>query len=74
MLTGCLPFHAATAFDLLTQLTQNEPDPVRKLNPGVDHKLAAICEKCLQKEPARRYASGLELASELRAFVDGKLG
>jgi serine/threonine protein kinase len=70
MLTGRVPFEGSV-FDLLQRLSQQKPVPVHKLNPDVDHKLAAICEKCLEKEPERRFASGLELAHELRAVVDG---
>jgi serine/threonine-protein kinase len=71
MLTGRLPFAGETAYEYIVELTQKTPEPVRKLNPDVDQKLAALCEKCLEKEPARRYASGLELAHELRAFAGG---
>jgi len=71
MLTGRPPFQAAKVLDLLMQVMEKEPDPVRKLNPSVDHKLEAICHKCLHKEPAKRYANGLELASAIRGIVDG---
>jgi serine/threonine protein kinase len=73
MLTARRPFQfqGASLLDLLTQIIEKEPEPVRNLNPGVDRKLEAICERCLQKDPAKRYISGLELASELRSFVDG---
>jgi serine/threonine protein kinase len=71
LLTGRPPFQAATPLDVLMQVMEKEPEAVRKLNAGVDRKLEAICQKCLHKEPAKRYASGLELASELRGFVEG---
>jgi serine/threonine protein kinase len=71
MLTGRPPFQAATPLDLLRQVMEAEPEPLRKLNPDVDSKLEAICHKCLDKEPAKRYANGLELASELQSYVAG---
>src|SRR5262249_39168916 len=71
MLTGRPPFRAATLVDVMMLVMEKEPEAVRKLNPAVDPKLEAICHRCLHKEQAQRYASGLELASELRGFVDG---
>jgi serine/threonine-protein kinase len=71
LLTSRPPFQAATPLDVLTQVMEREPEPVRKLNPSIDCKLETICHKCLHKEPAKRYATGLELASELRGFVAG---
>jgi serine/threonine protein kinase len=71
MLTARRPFQAARPLDVLTQVIEMEPESVRKLNPGVDRKLEAICERCMQKDPAKRYVNGLELATELRGFVDG---
>jgi len=71
MLTGRTPFQDAPVLDLLTQVIEKDPEPLRTLNPGVDSKLEAICNKCLRKPPAERYANGLEPASRLRAYVAG---
>src|SRR5205807_1771712 len=65
MLTGRPPFLAATALDTLLQVVSEEPVPVRALQPTVPRDLETICHKCLQKEPAKRYASAEELAEEL---------
>ena len=70
LLTGRPPFQAATLQVTLTQVKENEPEPLRRLNPGVDPKLEAICHKCLHKEMSQRYATGLELAAELRGFLE----
>jgi serine/threonine-protein kinase len=71
-LTGRPPFQAsAFVLDLLRDVMESEPEPVRRLNSGVDPTLEVICHKCLHKEPAKRYTNGLELASELQAYVAG---
>jgi hypothetical protein len=49
-----------------------EPVSVRQLQPRVPADLETICHRCLQKEPARRYASALDLAEELRRFRAGE--
>jgi serine/threonine protein kinase len=70
MLTGRPPFQASSVLDMLTQVMDSEPVPVRNLNPDVDRVLEAICLRCLRKDPARRYPSAFDLAGELRAFID----
>jgi WD40 repeat protein len=71
-LTGRPPFQAATAAETLFQVLWSESVPVRALVPGVPRELEAVCLKCLEKDPAQRYASAGELADDLDRWLAGK--
>ena len=69
LLTGRPPFHAETIEELLLLLRDTDPVSPRLLNPSVPHDLETICLKCLEKDPARRYATAQALADELGRFI-----
>ncbi|MFO0801721.1 MAG: serine/threonine-protein kinase [Gemmataceae bacterium] len=71
-LTGRPPFTAESAVALLQAVQTAEVGPPSKLASGVPHDLETICLKCLEKEPARRYASALSLAQDLERFRAGE--
>src|SRR5262249_13711698 len=49
-----------------------EPPPLRRLDSSIPRDLATIVHKCLQKEPAARYATARELADDLRRYLAGE--
>jgi eukaryotic-like serine/threonine-protein kinase len=70
LLTGRPPFVAETFEGTLAQLLHREPISPRLLNPGVPRDLETICLKCLEKDPARRYAAAGQLMEELERFLN----
>ncbi len=71
LLVGRPPFRAGNPIDTIRQVIDQEPIPPRQLEPRVPLDLETICLKCLEKDPARRFASAVELADDLRRFADG---
>jgi WD40 repeat protein len=72
LLTGRPPFQAASSIETLNQLLHDEPVAPRRLNPAIDRDLETIVLKCLDKEPARRYASAAALADDLDRYRIGQ--
>jgi WD40 repeat protein/tetratricopeptide (TPR) repeat protein len=72
MLTGRPPFKAATVPETLLQVRTEEPIPPSRFQPRTPRDLETICLKCLQKEPARRYATAEALAEDLQRFLRGE--
>lgn len=72
IIAGRPPFNAATVLETLQLVQHAEPVSLRSLQPDVPRDLATICQKCLHKDPARRYATAEALADDLRRLLDNK--
>jgi serine/threonine protein kinase len=72
LLTGRPPYRAATTSDLLLQVGFDTLQPPRRINLEVPAGVDRVCMKCLEKDPAKRYATGLELAEDLVRFQKGE--
>lgn len=72
LLTGRPPFMGPTALETVMMVIRSEPVPPSRMQPKLTRDLEIICLKCLQKEPAKRYATAEELASDLERFRKGE--
>jgi hypothetical protein len=72
LLTGKRPFavpEAEISTTLLWKIVNESPPRPRKLQPDLAPGLEAVILKCLEKQPADRYASAEELADELARWL-----
>ena len=72
LLTARRPFEGASDVEIIAHVISDEPRPLSRIRPDIPRDLAAICIKCLEKEPARRYATAQQLADDLGRFLRGE--
>jgi serine/threonine protein kinase len=71
-LTGRPPFQGATVMDTMQKLINERARPPRRVRPDLPVDLERIVMKCLEKDPADRYQTAIELADDLRRFLSGQ--
>jgi hypothetical protein len=71
LLTGVLPFHAATLSDQIQSICEEDPVLPRRINAEIPGELQNVCMKALEKSPAARYHSAYEMAADLERFLAG---
>jgi serine/threonine-protein kinase len=69
MLTGSTAFHAPTLPELCISIMKEAPRPLRLDRPDAPPGVEAIIQRCLEKDPARRFGSVAELAIALGEFA-----
>ncbi|MCX7993372.1 MAG: PASTA domain-containing protein [Fimbriimonadales bacterium] len=70
MITATVPFTGETPM-LTAESHLNDPIPsLRQRNPAAPRTVEGIVTKCLQKDPAQRYATALQLLNDLKAVRD----
>ena len=69
MLTGVRPFTGNSYWSTLRSVLRDEPTPLRDVRPEVPLALERIVSRCLEKEPAKRYASAVDVHRDLREIA-----
>jgi predicted ATPase len=70
MVTGKRAFRRATAAETLVAVLREQPEPIGALNPDAPAPLCWAIERCLAKDPDKRYVSTRDLARELATIRD----
>ena len=69
MLVGEAPFADVDELDREAAILSRPPTPPSVLRPGLPKALDAVCLRCLEKDPARRYPSAGAVADDLGRLV-----
>jgi serine/threonine protein kinase len=72
---GRLPFEGESAMAVVLKHLQSAPPDPRSIHAAIPEALAAVILRCLEKDPARRYASVAEILADLSAVsqdVEGR--
>ena len=71
LLAGRAPFDGATDVEVLRQAIEGTLTQPRDLRSEIPRDLEAICLKAMARSPAKRYRTAIDLADDLRRFLDG---
>jgi serine/threonine-protein kinase len=70
--SGQPPFDGDALMKVLEQVLMNDPPPPSRFAPSLPPDVDTIALRCMQKEPARRYASAQDLADDLDRAIRGE--
>ena len=70
IVTGKRAFRRSTAAETMVAILREQPEPMGSLNPEAPPPLCWVVERCLAKEPEKRYFSTGDLARDLAAIRD----
>lgn len=72
LLTGRAPYEGESDVEVLRQAVEGKPVPPRGLRPDLPRDLEAICLKAMARTTTERYRTAIDLADDLRRFLDGR--
>ena len=72
LLTGHSPFASDNEIDTIQRIICQDPPSIRRLRPELSRDISAVCQKCLEKNPKRRYRDAGELEADLVNVLNGR--
>ena len=67
-LSGVRAFNGQTPLEVLQAVVRSEYRPLGEVAPQTPQELVAVVDRCLEREPERRYRSTADLARDLAIF------
>jgi len=74
LLTGQQAFPGDNYFSIMYRISNEEPEPIRKIRPEVPEILTKIVRKAMAKDPEDRYQTCMDFAYDLRVALRGMTG
>ena len=68
MATGRRPFQGDTSISTISSILKDTPPRVSDLKPGLPRDLGRIIERCLAKNPGKRFQTARDIANELEGL------
>jgi len=69
LLAGQAPFEATSIVTLAHRIAKVDPTPIEKQRRDTPPALRRVVERCLKKQPEKRFQNGRELATALAKFI-----
>ncbi len=66
------PFTGVSPVEVMREVASAPPPAPRSVRPEISRDLETICLKCLEKDPAQRYATAEDLAADLERWLEGR--
>ena len=70
MLTGRVPYDGDNPVAVAMQHLHAAPAPIQSISPDVPPSVVRVCMRAMEKNPAARYQTAREMATDLRAALE----
>ena len=71
-ISGQLPFDGPDAVSVAMKQVSEQPRPLHEVFPAVDPVLEAIVTRAMEKDPARRFSTAVEMRRVLNDYLSGR--